>query len=87
MSLFMLQWIDALDTVEKWLEATIIAVDSDFIFVHYNGWATRWDEWIHVVPPFLRFYLEFPAGRPLPDPHASRASPIHAQSGRGLLGT
>lgn len=49
------QWVDALDTVEKWLEATVLAVDSDYVFVHYNGWASRWDEWLHVVSPVSPF--------------------------------
>ena len=35
--------------MNKWLEATVIAVRADFLYVHYNGWDTRWDEWIHAV--------------------------------------
>ena len=33
----------------------IIAVDAEYVFVHYNGWASRWDEWIHVVFPVSPF--------------------------------
>lgn len=43
------QWLDALDTVEKWLEATVYAVSGEFVLVHYNGWPSTWDEWIHRV--------------------------------------
>lgn len=34
------QWIDVKDTVNQWLEATVMQVDSleKKIFVHYNGW-------------------------------------------------
>lgn len=46
---FVGQWIDALDTVHKWLEATVIAVNGDRVYIHYNGWPRQWDEWIHVV--------------------------------------
>ena len=40
---------DALDTVNKWLEATVYAIHDDFVMVHYNGWPSTWDEWIHRV--------------------------------------
>lgn len=46
---FLGQWVDALDTVNKWLEATVVAVRDQFVFIHYNGWERRWDEWLHVV--------------------------------------
>ena len=46
---FVGQWIDALDTVSKWLEATVIGVHQSEVFIHYNGWPRQWDEWIHVV--------------------------------------
>ena len=40
------QWIDVKDTIDQWLEATILEIKDDQIYVHYNGWAPRWDEWI-----------------------------------------
>ena len=46
---FVGQWVDALDTVSKWLEATVIAVNESYVFIHYNGWPDKWDEWIHAV--------------------------------------
>lgn len=45
------QWIDCLDTSSLWLEATILEVNYDSIYVHYNGWQTRWDEWIEKNSP------------------------------------
>ena len=38
-----------LDTVSKWLEATVIAVNGTYVYIHYNGWPDKWDEWIHIV--------------------------------------
>jgi hypothetical protein len=43
-------WVDVKDTVDQWLEAQIIDVrataSGTSVFVHYNGWPSRWDEWI-----------------------------------------
>jgi len=43
-------WVDVKDTVDQWLEAQIIDVRTtatgNMVFVHYNGWPSRWDEWI-----------------------------------------
>lgn len=40
--------LDVQDTENKWLEATVLDVSSDKkrIHVHYDGWPSRWDEWI-----------------------------------------
>lgn len=46
---FVGEWVDALDTVHKWLEATVVAVSGSFVYIHYNGWPRQWDEWMHVV--------------------------------------
>ena len=34
------QWVDVKDTVNQWLEATIMQVDNvgRRVFIHYNGW-------------------------------------------------
>uniref|UniRef100_A0A7S2GNI3 Ubiquitin-like domain-containing protein n=1 Tax=Octactis speculum TaxID=3111310 RepID=A0A7S2GNI3_9STRA len=42
------QWLDAKDTVNQWLEATVMDVNAERaeILIHYNGWPTRWDEWM-----------------------------------------
>lgn len=47
------QWVDVKDTVNQWLEATIMNINLDrcTIFVHYNGWPQRWDEWISIDSP------------------------------------
>jgi len=43
---FVGQWLDVKDTVNQWLEATVMDVRANSLFIHYNGWPTRWDEWI-----------------------------------------
>eukprot|EP01041_Mallomonas_annulata_P006092 gene6092-12299_t len=60
---FVGQWLDVRDTVSQWLEATVLRVDdgddddgmdapvSPRIFIHYNGWPSRWDEWLPVDSP------------------------------------
>jgi hypothetical protein len=49
------QWLDVKDTVNQWLEATILDVDrlEKRLFVHYNGWPARWDEWLPFDSPRL----------------------------------
>ena len=39
-SFYLGQWIDVKDTVNQWLEATVMRVDNveRKLFVHYNGW-------------------------------------------------
>lgn len=43
---FVGQWLDVKDTVNQWLECTVMAVSADKVLVHYHGWPSRWDEWI-----------------------------------------
>lgn len=45
------QWIDVKDTIDQWLEAQVVQVRNNQAFVHYNGWANRWDEWIDFSSP------------------------------------
>ena len=42
------QELDVLDTVSKWAEAEVVAVDEDMekILVTYVFWSDKWDEWI-----------------------------------------
>jgi hypothetical protein len=52
------QWVDVRDTVDQWLEAQILAVQDSgngpSVFVHYNGWPSRWDEWIQMSSPRIQ---------------------------------
>lgn len=45
------QWIDVKDTIDQWLEAEVIDVNETQVYVHYNGWGRRWDEWIDMNSP------------------------------------
>lgn len=38
------QWIDARDTSNDWLEAQILEVGDHDVLVHFDGWASKWDE-------------------------------------------
>jgi hypothetical protein len=48
------QWIDVKDTIEQWLEAQVVDVKDNRVYVHYNGWGTRWDEWIEMDSDRIR---------------------------------
>lgn len=52
------QWLDVKDTIEQWLEAEVIDIDEveNKVFVHYNGWGRRWDEWITMNSPRLAIF-------------------------------
>jgi len=39
------QWVDALDTANKWLCGQIVAVTQGKIRVHYDGWSEKWNQW------------------------------------------
>ena len=82
------QWVDTLDTVGQWLEAVIMEVSPGGaqVFVHYNGWTTRWDEWLPATSPRLAPFrthtvhtlgrrlapvpMVIPAQAPIPPPSA-----------------
>ncbi|OQS06218.1 ubiquitin family protein [Thraustotheca clavata] len=40
------QWLDVKDTVNQWLEGTVLNTNETQVFIHYHGWPSRWDEWI-----------------------------------------
>jgi hypothetical protein len=40
------QWIDARDTIDQWLEATVLDLRPNEVFICYNGWPDHWNEWI-----------------------------------------
>lgn len=71
------QWVDVKDTIDQWLEAQVIDVKDDKVYIHYNGWGTRWDEWIDLnsnrIRPFRyhtsqtninNYHSPYPNGRP-----------------------
>ena len=57
------QCIDVLDTVDKWSEAEVVAVDGNRVLVHYIYWQSKWDEWIdkhssRISPVGTEVYME-----------------------------
>jgi len=50
------QWVDVKDTIDQWLEAQVINIREGQAFIHYNGWGTRWDEWIDMNSPRIALF-------------------------------
>jgi hypothetical protein len=46
---------DVADSLGKWLPAHILNRTGDRVFVHYEGWDSKWDEWIDFNKEPLRF--------------------------------
>lgn len=42
----------------------MIEIDNDQIKVHYNGWADRWDEWIHRHSPRVAYFRQYTVQSP-----------------------
>jgi len=43
-----LEWVDVRDLVNKWCLGQIVEVAEGRVLVHYEGWPSKWDEWIDV---------------------------------------
>ncbi|CAK55813.1 unnamed protein product (macronuclear) [Paramecium tetraurelia] len=56
------QWIDVKDTIDQWLEAQVQIVEQNRVFVHYNGWGNRWDEWIDTQSPRIATFRTYTVG-------------------------
>ena len=91
---FVGQWLDVKDTVNQWLEATVLEMDGDAerFFIHYNGWPPRWDEWIcwdsdRVAPFRTRTFhsTSMPHASPAPVSLAAHAPRTGHDDLRGLL--
>ena len=59
------QWIDVKDTVGQWLEAQVAKIHGDMIYVHFNGWGSRWDEWIQKDSPRMSQFRTYTIQSPL----------------------
>lgn len=53
------QWMDVKDTIDQWLEAQVMNVRGTQAFIHYNGWGTRWDEWIDMNSSRISVYRTY----------------------------
>eukprot|EP00475_Leptophrys_vorax_P031645 TRINITY_DN4799_c0_g1_i1.p1 TRINITY_DN4799_c0_g1~~TRINITY_DN4799_c0_g1_i1.p1 ORF type:complete len:251 (-),score=52.34 TRINITY_DN4799_c0_g1_i1:79-795(-) len=38
--------IEAIDKMAKWYVATILDIKDEKVFIHWDGWPKKWDEWI-----------------------------------------
>lgn len=45
---FVGQSVDALDTVNRWLNGEVLRVTPQELFIHYTGWSIRFDEWFPI---------------------------------------
>jgi len=45
------QKVDCKDTASKWLISTVVEVKEGMVFVHYDGWSNKWDEWLESDSP------------------------------------
>ena len=52
-------WLDVKDTIDQWLEAQVTNMRANQIFVHYNGWGARWDEWIDKDSPRIAVFRTY----------------------------
>ena len=52
-----------MDTVNKWLNAEIISIESDAVKVHFSGWSQKFEQWIPKDSP--RLLKQWERGQPL----------------------
>jgi hypothetical protein len=78
------QWVDVKDTIDQWLEAQIIDTKDDKVYVHYNGWGNRWDEWIDVnstrIRPFRYHTKQTSTNHQSPFPNNKPDADVNLQS-------
>lgn len=77
------QWVDVKDTVDQWLEAQVVDVNLTQVFIHYNGWPNRWDEWIDISSPRIQHFKTHTfqsLASPMHSPHP--ISPVDAEGFR-----
>jgi hypothetical protein len=57
-------WVDAKDTIDQWLEAQVMDIRDNQVFIHYNGWGVRWDEWIDKNSARLAIFRSYTVQNP-----------------------
>ena len=45
------EWIDCVDTANKWLCAQVLQVEGSRVYVRYSGWSDKWNEWHDMSSP------------------------------------
>ena len=71
---FIGQFVEARDVMDDWLPATITRIDTENnrVLVHFEGWASKYDEWITYLP------LSPPSTPSSPSPTPSPSSSSHS---------
>ena len=54
--------VDCLDTIGKWCNAEVKEIQDGRIFVHFTGFATKYDEWISLSEPNPRIQKQWRRG-------------------------
>ena len=57
-------WLDVKDTIDQWLEAQVTQMRPGQVYVHYNGWGARWDEWIDNDSPRIAVFRTYTVQNP-----------------------
>lgn len=57
------EFIDASDSVQKWCVARVVDKRENEIYIHYEGWSDRWNEWIPINSERLAPYRTRSKGR------------------------
>ena len=76
------QFVEVQDTAQKWLPAEILDVSltQQMVFIHYEGWHEKWDEWL----PFSSARIR-PLGSTLQDSAEERERKAQEAAFRSLL--
>jgi len=53
------QWVDCLDSANKWLCAQVVAVSGTKILIHYDGWSDKWNTWYDKAAPRIMSFGKY----------------------------
>ena len=56
---FVGQYLDVQDSVGKWCVGNILSISGNKLLIHYQGWASKWDESIDMNSKRIARYLEY----------------------------
>jgi len=62
------QWVDCMDTAQKWLCAQVVQIAQHKILIHYDGWSDKWNAWHEKSSPRIQSFGRYTT----PEQHKSR---------------
>jgi len=70
------QKVDCKDTANKWLISTVIELKEGYVYIHYDGWSSKWDEWLETSDPRIAKLHRYtpPQAEPVALPAAAQAA-------------